>query len=94
MKTLILLLTILSTTVHSKDLCTEIELLAESIIKGKQKGVAMSKMIKVAADNKMLKRMIITAYDLPNYTTGDYNEKQVVAYKTRYYSACVKESLK
>jgi len=60
------------------DGCTVIGTLAESIMTGRQNGVPMSRMMEVAADNELVRAIVIAAYDQPRMSV-DRNVQRSIA---------------
>lgn len=79
------------------DACAEFEGLAEVVVKAKQRGLPMSKAMTIigeAGDNPMARRilraLIMDAYKLPNFSSEEYRQKQVVEFRNSVASTCYK----
>lgn len=72
--------------------CKNAQDIAESIMKGRQQGVAMSKMMEVAEGDaaNILEALIIEAYDRPRYSTEKMQQRSVQGFRDDVYLECVK----
>lgn len=81
--------------------CESIESLTRSIMRARQVGVSMVKVITSIKKSGMgegskiaVKRIIIDAYDTPRYNSREYRQNAVDEFANRYYKRCVKSRMK
>lgn len=73
---------------HSE--CDSISKLAENIMNNRQHGTAMSKMMQIAEDNKLIQAMVISAYEKNRYSTEEVQTKIIEEFRDDAHLQCVK----
>ena len=79
-----------------RELCGTIEKLATTIMKGRQSGMSMAKMMEITAEKHiegvtdLLEKLIIAAYDSPRYNTKSIQKRTVEEFRDKVYLKCVK----
>ena len=66
--------------------------LGKKIMEGRQAGVPMPDMIKIAGDNAFFRAMVITAYERGRYSTEKYQNRAISDFANEIYMVCVKGS--
>lgn len=74
----------------SKSPCDDISDLALQIMRGRQNGTAMSKMMQIAEDNKLIQAMVIAAYEKNRYSTEEVQTKIIEEFRDDAHLQCVK----
>ena len=87
-------LTLYSVHVQANDFCADQSELASSIMKLRQMGVPVSKMMKAAntSSDPLLRKVLVSytelAYERVRYSTKEYQHKAVVDFGTEVYNMC------
>lgn len=80
-------------TKETLEKCTNISKLAETVMKKRQEGVAMSDLMKVANDgaepNQFLVGMITAAYEESRYNGEEMKQRKVEDFRDQFYLGCV-----
>lgn len=93
----LILLTLLSFNLAAEDKkeepvsCETISILAETIMSARQQGVAMSDIINLGKDDKLLKILTIEAYEKPRYSTQKNQDQTTQDFKNDVYLECLKQ---
>lgn len=74
-----------------QEKCEVYEGLAETVMKKRQHGAAMSDLMEIAEDDRFLQRMIRMAYEQPRYNSEEYISKTVSEFSNNFYLACAKK---
>lgn len=80
-----------------RKLCDLTALTAETIMRKRQAGVPMQKMMGVTADEpsgSVGEILVIAAYDSPRYHTKEMQERSIEDFRDEAYLRCVKEKLR
>ncbi|MGS0941022.1 hypothetical protein ACVA51_10680 [Pseudomonas luteola] len=76
------------------DTCKKISEMAGTVMKARQEGVSMSRMMDITAEKKSLNDvttlMITQAYDRTRMNSEDGKLKAINDYKDQYYGLCLK----
>lgn len=84
---------------HGKDdksstdgLCTSVSTTAAEIMKARQNGVPMSKLIEIFKkdDAAIFRRLTISAYESPRYSTESIQEKSIQDFENKAFLDCYK----
>ena len=84
---------------HAKDeknssdgLCSSVSTTAAEIMKARQNGVAMSKLIDLFKkdDAAIFRRLTISAYESPRYSTESMQEKSIQDFENKAFLDCYK----
>lgn len=76
--------------------CKSVAGVAELIMQGRQAGIEMEALITIvqtgedANANKVIKLMIIEAYDSPRYSTPEYIRRAMIDFKNKWFLFCYK----
>ena len=73
--------------------CGNVGDLATDIMKSRQSGLSMAKMMEAVAqvgENPLVDEMIISAYDSPRYSTERMQKRAVEEFRDKFYLDCVK----
>lgn len=73
--------------------CAQVSELAASIMKGRQSGVAMAKMMEVPEDNEfgeIARALVIDAFDSPRMSVETNRETMVRDFENKAYLQCIK----
>lgn len=87
-------LTLYSVHVQANGFCADQSELASSIMKLRQMGVPVSKMMKAAntSSDPLLRKVLVSytelAYERVRYSTKEYQHKAVVDFGTEVYNMC------
>lgn len=79
-----------------RKLCDLTSSTAEIVMRKRQAGVSMKKMMEVTANEppgSIGESLVITAYDSPRYHTKEMQERSVEDFRDEAYLRCVKEKL-
>lgn len=71
-----------------KVTCEKISSLAQSIMKSRQAGVAMSDAIRVADGNTGIEGIVIAAYEKPRYSTASVQKRTIEEFRDEIYLTC------
>lgn len=85
--TLALLLS-LSTNAAEID-CEQLSSIASTIMESRQAGVKLSKIIKLADSNSLIKEMAVSAYRKPAYNSEEYKQQEISEFANYWYIACL-----
>lgn len=81
------------------DACQVAGDLAETIAEKRYEGVTMSQMIEVATKGledgakRAITQLIIWAYELPDYTMVEYQQRAILQFRSRMEIACYKNQM-
>lgn len=82
-----------------EDSCAPVAMLAESVMSGRQHGVAMRDMVDLinkgdggSSFKEAAKSMIILAYETPIFSSEEYQKKSISEFQNQFYLACMKKS--
>lgn len=94
-KSLISITMLLSATAGaaSDDHCTNIAMLAESVMDSHQAGVSISEVLgsaKEAGIEGIIQPMVIEAYDSPRFSTEPMKKKKVGEFRDKWHLRCLK----
>lgn len=90
-------LTLYSAHVQANEFCADQSELASSIMKLRQMGVPVSKMMKAAntSSDPQLRNVLVSytelAYERVRYSTKEYQHKAVVDFGTEVYNMCKRQ---
>jgi len=94
MKKLLFTTTILlsSITSYAEEMasCETIEQMASVTMMARQGGVPMKTVYDAAKDSKFAQKMVIEAYETPQYNTTEYKERAQQKFADKYYMKCIK----
>lgn len=79
-----------------RKLCDQTSSTAEIVMRKRQAGVSMKKMMEVTANEppgSIGEALVITAYESPRYYTKEMQERSVEEFRDEAYLRCVKEKL-
>jgi hypothetical protein len=79
-----------------RKLCDLTSSTAETVMRKRQAGVSMTKMMEVTANEppgSIGESLVITAYDSPRYHTKEMQERSVEDFRDKAYLRCAKEKL-
>lgn len=89
----------MTTTVFAEDdwyaRCESLASLAEVVMRNRQDGVAMSKMMKNTPKTifkSVIESLIITAYDTPRFSTKKMQQRATEDFRDEIYLECIKQS--
>jgi hypothetical protein len=90
----ILLTLVVTTSAFANELiCEKIRQLSENIMKNRQQGVPINKMIDIANSEpkvaSLMKAIVMDAYNQPKYQTAKYKQEAVVEFANRQYVTCI-----
>lgn len=88
---LILLLSFPVFAEEEKDICDSLESFASGVMKTRQHGISLKKVLSPAKD-KMLRYIIIEAYKVPGFSTDKHRKKAVIDFSNRIYLECLEGS--
>ena len=74
MKTVILTAALLATAAHAQDYdryCTSHGKLSETIMRSRQAGVPLSEMLRIAKDDKLIRTVVMMAFNQPRMSTPE-----------------------
>ena len=73
-------------------LCSSVSTTAKEIMKARQNGVAMSKLIEIfkKEDAAIFRRLTISAYESPRYSTEAMQEKSIQDFENEAFLDCYK----
>lgn len=76
----------------SDELCASVSTTAAEIMKARQNGVAMSKLIEIFKkdDAAIFRRLTISAYESPRYSTESMQEKSIQDFENKAFLDCYK----
>jgi len=69
--------------------CEQVEKLAGTIMKARQNGTPMSRLIK-KADSEGIKQLIVMAYEQPRFASEKYQKRAIEKFKNKVYLECYK----
>lgn len=75
------------------EVCSEISSMAGSLVSARFAGVPMAKTMEVMtrnSDNPMLRQMVLDAYDIPDYSTQEYQERAKREHENREFAKCMR----
>ena len=72
------------------SLCDAISELALSIMRGRQSGVAMSRMMQIVEDNELSQSLIISAFELNRYSSEEYQTRAAEDFRDAVHLQCIK----
>lgn len=84
----------ISTPIYAEkwqDKCESIAGFAEQIMRNRQIGVPMSKMMKVSSG--AFSGMIVAAFDSPRYSTKEYQSRSISDFRDKAYLVCAKQNI-
>ncbi|QVL49072.1 MAG: hypothetical protein KFB96_00580 [Thiocapsa sp.] len=70
--------------------CQNIANLAETIMRGRQVGLPMAKLIELSEGNAIAESFVISAYDLPRYLSESMRQRSTDDFRDQAYLACSK----
>ena len=81
--------------VYAEDPCKVLEMFAGRVMERRQNGALMSDLIRIIdngdyeeINDRMMKKIIVSAYDKPLYSTDDYKQKAILQFKNDIYMKC------
>ena len=74
------------------EICSDASEGAEKIMKLRQQGYSMRKLMEEFQDNDFGKAIVQDAYDQPRYNTDEYQQKIIKKFSNEIYSLCIKKS--
>lgn len=84
------LLTLASLSDDDRKVCANVSILAEEIMRDRQRSVPMREKVEVHAGNQLALLIIQGAYDRPAYSTEECKRREAVEYGSYWYGRCVK----
>lgn len=82
---------------HAEDdwraMCNSVASIAETIMKARQDGVSMAKMMEIPepeGSNGLGEGLIIAAYESPRYSTEEMQTRSIEEFRDKAYLQCVK----
>lgn len=94
LKALTLIAAMLAATtpaVAEDDVCVSISEVAEAIMMNRQIGVPLVDMMRIAADNQMLRILTMEAYKMPRFNGEEHQERAVQDFTDRVTLECYKQ---
>jgi hypothetical protein len=91
LKPIILALTLLATPLAAEtedDHCKQLGVMAAKIMESRQVGVPLSNMMSIAADNELLKAMILSAYQSSRFSTDAYRQEAITDFRNEVEVMC------
>ena len=91
LKPIILALTLLATPLAAETEehpCETLGGLAALIMEARQLGAPLSEMMRIAADNELLKALTITAYQSPRFSTDSYRQEAIKDFRNEIEVMC------
>ena len=73
------------------DLCNALEEMAMSIMEARQTNIPMSKIYEITKDNPITKSLTIAAYDLPRFSTEEYQQNSINDFGSKAFKSCISE---
>jgi len=70
------------------DHCKQMGDMAAQIMEAREVGVPLSSMMDIAADNDLLKALILSAYQVPRFSTGDYRQEAITDFRNEVEVMC------
>ena len=82
----------------ASDICKAVESLAENTMKARQAGSAASDMlgigeiegVKGTNESKLLKIIVLSAFEVPRYSSPEYRRRAVEDFKNEWYIWCIR----
>lgn len=78
------------------DVCASFGKLARTIMEARQFGAPMREVMATiieGEESRVTEQIIIRAYDVPRYTTTQYQEREIVDFENLVYADCLKAKL-
>lgn len=80
------------------EVCVQIERLAGKVMESRQVGVPMSRVMEIVSKGTatalILQRMVIEAYQEPDYSTEEYKSRQRIEFAARWAAICYEARMK
>ena len=77
---------------QNSEKCKKIGAIAESIMKARQRGIPISKLMEVSEENAggSLRPVILFAYERPRYNSEEYQQEEIEDFRNRIELQCYK----
>lgn len=74
------------------DTCAEMAGIAATIMKGRQEGIPMSKILQMNKDNgwETVNYLVIEAYDSKLYSSPEYKQRSITEFENKVHLDCIK----
>jgi hypothetical protein len=72
------------------ETCASYHKLATSIMRNRQEGISVVKMMGAASESKLAQLMVQAAYDSPRYSTDRMKIKSITTFANNWATACFK----
>ena len=76
--------------VSTHELCKDIGTLAETIMKHRQVGTSVIRMMEIADTDGLAQVIIKEAYEMPRYSSEEYQRRAISDFRDDYYITCLK----
>ena len=70
--------------------CKAFSEMAGNVMEGRQVGVPMSKMMGVLGDTELGEELVISAYEVPKFSTPEYIQDTEQEFEDAWYMRCIK----
>jgi hypothetical protein len=90
----IVLASVLTASLMAGDFCAQFEQLATAIMYARNNGAPMSKAMKVAGGNSIVRKMVVDAYDQPLYQTESVVKAQQKRFVNKWTVWCYDSLMK
>ena len=85
----LLILTTMSASAVDIDYCKNLQSLAGTVMEMRQDNFAMSDLHDTLGDKRL--PMLLSAYEVPLYSTIEYKKKAIVKFKNQAFKACIEQ---